>query len=94
MGHVFLSTVSGNPISRPLSLELRLFSVEMQEENGKKREEESDGKWERNVWRMGWEMRRKWENGMLAGQELLHLWNQMLWARDLFPLCQTQNCLV
>lgn len=39
MGHVFLSTVSGNPTSRPLSLELRLFSVEMQEENGKKREE-------------------------------------------------------
>lgn len=39
VGHVFLSTVSGNPISRLLSLELRLFSVEMQEENGKKREE-------------------------------------------------------
>lgn len=29
---------------------------------------------------------------MLAGQELLHLWNQMLWVWGLFPLCQTQNC--
>lgn len=82
------------PPAIPFPWNSGFFSVEMQEENDKKREEESDGKWERNVRRMGWETRRKWENGMLAGQELLYLWNQMLWARDLFPLCQTQNCLV
>lgn len=43
VGHAFLSTVSGNSTSHPLSLEFRFFSVEKQEENGSKRRKMAEG---------------------------------------------------